>query len=111
MEITALWREILLELPETKGDLINVKDNYKNRILRNAENALTKQSASIVRLVGQLRQLLQENRRAYMLASAVGPSQGGATGLTELEMDQIDGSAHEIFLKCTELIKAFSANS
>lgn len=105
-----MWREILLELRERKSDVVKIKENDKDRILRNAGNVLTKQSSSIVLLIGQLRKLLQDNRLAYMMGSAGAGGPGCSTGMTEFEMDQIDGSAHEIFLKCTELIKSFSNN-
>ncbi|XP_023323407.1 syntaxin-18 [Eurytemora carolleeae] len=100
MELNSLWKDILQELRE-KGEVISeAKD--KNRILRNQENQLTRQSASIVKSIGQLKQLLMESRAVYMLG-------GGAGGMSEVEMDQLDVSADDICLKCTELIKAFKA--
>jgi len=100
MELTAVWKDILTELRQ-RGDLNIANEKDKNRILRNKESALSKQSALIVQSVGQLRQFLLENRSGYMVGG------GGAAGMSELDMDQIDASADQICRKCSELVGTF----
>jgi len=102
-ELTSLWKEILSDLRERHGESPSLKD--KNRILRNQENLITRQYASVVKSIGQLKQLLLESREAYMLGGSV-----GASGMSDLDMDQLDNSADEICVKCTELIQTFRKN-
>jgi len=90
-----VWKDILTELRQ-RGDLNIANEKDKNRILRNKESALSKQSALIVQSVGQLRQFLLENRSGYMVGG------GGAAGMSELDMDQIDASADQICRKCSD---------
>lgn len=105
MELTALWKDILKEVKERRGELSDVKKD-KDRILRNQENILTRQCASIVKSIGQLRQVLLESRSSYML----GGSAGGAAGMSEIDMDQLDASVDDVCLKCTDLIRNFKSN-
>lgn len=105
MDLTVLWKDIIAELRERRGESLETKEKDKNRILRNRENVLTRQSASIVKSIGQLRDHLVESRSAYMTGGGLGTS-----GMSESDMDQLDGSADDICIKCTELIQDFSKN-
>lgn len=103
VEITKHWLELVTEVRNCKQDL-NINGKDKNRILRvNEETALSKQCTSIVKSIGQLKELLMENRDAYIMGEV-----GGGKGLSQADMDTIDASADHICLKCSELIQSYN---
>lgn len=105
MELTVIWKDILAELKDRRGGSYETNEKDKNRILRNRENVLTRQSTAIVQSIGQLRDLLGDSRTAYMTGGGLGRS-----GMSETDMDQLDASADDVCIKCTELIQEFNKN-
>jgi len=103
VEITNLWLDLVTEVRNCKPDIISSSKD-KNRILRKSEEtALSKQCAAIVKSIGQLKELLMENRDGYIMGEV-----GGGKGLSQADMDTIDASADHICLKCSELIQSYN---